>query len=457
MAFAGHLEGRVPYWDVDPKEGNVEIVGSIAGTPFLVPNGQVRLFSHYLATREHQRFQRTFGAPSGTCPARMTSSGRTLVLLPPGREPFMVKFSFPLTNAIPQWEIQNKRLTLEEIRLSVARSRHLRSEAFVVPEPCGIFIKDLDYAALYRRPALPPRRNLSPGDMVFTAHVLMSKAFPYTRIGHRIFKKSAENQPVKGGFWEALLKGQQHDTWKLAADEWFTSQLAPKLANIVYRGLDKSCTHLELHSQNVDVVVNARGKVREVLVKDLMDGMYDPVALAARGKAPGTIQDLTEPAWGYLEGPGAKYTAATFHEDFLGQLKNPVHAHYYEQHEFHIAVRNELLKIISRRKDLHRLQRYREYQTAHEAGATLWITIDALRSLLIKSNLEVTFRANPAARQFFPATRGCSPPTTICTNGSAGVGVRQYGFAGVTPVAVTRGSDGTILSYDFNLQQGVVA
>src|SRR5205085_1799184 len=90
------------------------------------------------------------------------------------------------------------------------------------------------------------------------------------------------------------------------ARRWFRDQIAPAVADLVYRSMFESFAHFELHSQNVDVLLGPDGDVLELFVKDLSDVVHDPAMEAASGKTPNP-SPLREPEWGDMgQGSGVR-------------------------------------------------------------------------------------------------------------------------------------------------------
>jgi hypothetical protein len=213
----------------------------------------------------------------------------------------------------------------------------------------------------------------------------------------------------------------------------------------------KSFAHLELHSQNVDVLVSSKGKVRGVYIKDLLDMMHDPAAQAAKGKLPRGVQALRDKEWGNLGESNAQYNVANFYSTYLGQLTLPGANYSSRGTGFHAMVRDELRKIFGRRKDVGRLKRYPEYAKAIDPNNNLWVTTENLRNLLVKANLEKSFKPDASAqRRFKDAPGGLAGPTG--RNPSPDLSAMEYGYVGKKPVAVKRGADGTIQDYYFKFR-----
>jgi hypothetical protein len=286
-------------------------------------------------------------------------------------------------------------------------------------------LKDIGLTALYRPLPLPRHQRLRKGDLLLSSHALMAPEFARTSLGRKIFARYP------------------------SAKEWFKKELAPRIAGIVYRSLDKSFAHLELHSQNVDVLVSSRGKVRGVFVKDLLDMMHDPGAQAASGKLPRGVPTLRDREWGNLGEAGAEYGVAGFYSTYLGQLTLPGSSYSrYGNDGFHTAVRDALRSIVTRRGDHGRLSRYPEFARAFSSTSNLWQTTASLRDLLVKSNLEKSFRPDAAARRRFQQ----APGSFAGSPAHPDLNAMEYGFVGSNPVAVKRGPGGLVEAYSFKFR-----
>jgi hypothetical protein len=443
--FKDAIRGQVSYWDLDPGRVEAEVIGLGQGK-FLTPAGKVRVYNHYLDAPREAALTAAFGQPTGRIAAEMSSSYRTLVLFPERGVPFLLKFSGA------GWYMDSKELTADQVRISVERSLHLRDNPHLIPETAGLILKQPVVNVLYRPLPVPRQGTLAPGDVLLSAHVLNDPAFAKTELGRTIFGR------------------------RFTVGGWFKKELAPKLARTVYRAVASSFTHLELHSQNIDVLVGADGKVREVFVKDLLDMMHDPALESASGRRPAAVSILRDREWGNMGEPKARFASTSrFYSTYLGMTSYP--AHQWRDSKLHRAVRDELIGLARKELPLDELRAYPEFHTLFgKKREVLDVTIHDLRELLIKSGLAARFRPDDRARPRLLGDDAAGTPILgprrlqpeqkppVLTHGQAlrelGEMLRlvpparpwEYGFVGEVPVALHRTRSGVIDDYYFRFE-----
>ncbi len=466
--FKGQLEGQVPFWDVDPAQvttdasdpdrPRVDLVGLSTDSPFVTKDGKLRIYTHYLNRTARKQLEETFGAPTGHVAAMMTSSFRTLIILPDEGVPFQLKFSGD--EATP-WGA-SKQLPEKQVRTSVERGLLLRKNPRVVPELSGLVIGDgrgkprfgllgklgrrlqgrrgklgNGLNVIYRPLPMPVER----GDRLITWHVLMSPEFRNSPRGRAMFRR-----------WGG-------------PEAWFRAQAAPAVADILADSLLDTFAHFELHSQNVDLLVGADGTVRQAYAKDLLDVMHDPAAEAASGRAPVAQRVLKDGEWGDAADSGRHeisvgslggFYATYFSQlgmDVTGRRTNSRYAGLDTETVFRGWVMDELHARIAQRVDLEALTGFPGFERFHDAEArraSPYDAIDGLRNAIIRDQLTRTFHADPSARERFAGRPSIVSDTKA--NARAFRARRRgldFGFVGDTPVAVTRGADGRVADFFF--------
>jgi hypothetical protein len=410
--FANRRSGRVSYWDVSPGVAGVQGVGEMAESPFLTAEGQVRIFSHYLAEGSQAELVRRFGQPTGSMPAEMTSSYRTLVVYPRRGIPYQLKFS-------GEWYDAQKILTNDQVRHAVAASRQFAGEPALQREPAGLVLDIPGANVVYRPLPRPTSRLLRSGDQVLNAHVLQhDQFFSESPIGRRLFPRP----PVMR--------------------DWLHRELAPRVAKLLYRSLTRTFGHYELHGQNVSILVARGGRVRDVFVSDQQDHLPDPVLAAAAGHPIGLLPP------GDAFPPGTVYDVRSFYKH-LDNLDR------FPRASLEDDVRADLLALVRKQRDTRLQERYPEYQRvfgapAGDETARLSDTLADLRELLVKSGLEQRFRADPGAKADLERPGGTIIGSRIPFFGNLtnGPGL-ELGYVGSIPVSLRRNKAGLIDTYYF--------
>ncbi len=312
------LFGEMPYWELPlgtlPGGGSLELLkageDSIAGTLLDAGAGKVRVFGHYLDGESRSALKRKLGEPTGTMPAYVQSSLRTVLVIPPNAPPAFVKMSgdglvkeldkAPPPNAdgegaaVDESAARRSRilrlgwykfLDRPEVINSVVRGgKYIKTPGYVV-DTAGLLVDGIErkvrmegplaeerastYHVLYRPFPLGEGLGKVPfvdGDFMLAAHSLFSRAFLQTALG----KKILGNNPR----------------------EWLERTFMPELGRFLVRPLYSSGLHTEVHGQNVDFLFDAQGRLKASFVKDVVDAADDPLMNLLRGA---TGKDLTPP------------------------------------------------------------------------------------------------------------------------------------------------------------------
>ncbi|NRO97962.1 hypothetical protein GWC77_18725 [Paraburkholderia sp. NMBU_R16] len=313
------VRGVSPFWDLDErtiarKRGSLTVFGDLRGSPFEAPDGKVRIRLHYGDRANLERMTELFGlpAPEQREPAFMRSSYRT-VLIKTGSGWQQFKFSIPDDPRFA-FDAPHKQLLPQEVKTAVQFSAALQGNSHYIREPAGIALSFDDGAApitaLWREMPVA-RRGFMPGDFVAPIHVLTDPEFAQSERGRIVFGTSAQDLSSIGEIQAS----------------WLVRELAPKLAAILMSELTDTHAHAELHEQNIDVVIDANGRVVDMLVKDMSDIALDYRAIAAAGHierwsgAQTNAMAYASPISDHLQLPtGRRYTVERFHEAFLGSI-----------------------------------------------------------------------------------------------------------------------------------------
>lgn len=417
--FLGKTSGRVPYWDVDPRDA--ELLGLADGTPFRTPAGKVRIFTHYLSTGEQaaltERFER---GPDGSFAAEMTSSFRTLIVYPDGDgAPYMLKFSGHEISG------ERKRLSRTDVAMSVERSIQLRASRYLVAEPAGVHVPGVDVNVLYR-PLIAPRDGLKRGDRLVTWHVLQDPKFRSSRAGKKIWKRYR------------------------SYEDWYHAELAPKLLDVVEESFFDTHAHVEVHGQNLDMVIGADGRVRDVLAKDLLDMVHDPAMQAvATKRRPTATAALRDRDWGSAHEEGNPYWSADlkgFYEFFVPQL-SPFGSR--EEKAAQAALGQALERRLLERLGPERAA-VRARLPALSRDALFGEVANAYRYAIMTSRLDAHFVPDASARgNFAIATGKVSGAFANTRRSDLGASNVEYGTIHGTPVAVARDAAGKVDKFWF--------
>jgi hypothetical protein len=287
------LSGKLPYWDIEANIADVKVIGLLKGSPLITSQGKLRIFCHYLDRRAIECLKKHYGLPSGKMLGRMTNSGRTVMVFPDRSIPFMLKFS---GDFLPPEQGFNNTLGAQNIRQAIANFVQQCSNPHLTPEPVGIVIPKINLAFLHRKLPAPRDDRIYPDDVLLGTQVVLSSVFASTKLGKCIFS----------------LTGSQ--------DAWLENIFAPKMGELIDDSLQRRVAHLELHPQNLDLLINTKtGEIRHLFVKDLEDMYQDPAAAAATGKGPSELDITRDRLFGILGEYRSKYSLDRFYWEFLGQ------------------------------------------------------------------------------------------------------------------------------------------
>ena len=419
------LFGELPYWDLTVNRNELEIIGCLEDSPLLTTAGKLRIFCHYLDFRGKKLLQKKYGVPSGKILGKMTSSGRTVMVFPPNAKPFMLKFSGNFF--APELGFNNV-LNYKNILQAIANFNQQKSNPYLTPEPVGIVIPELDFAFLQRALPLLQDKFLELNDVVLGTSVILSTVFAATELGQSIF---------------SIFGGQE---------TWLEQIFAPQIANLIDDTLQRKIAHLELHPQNLDVVINSQtGQIRQLLVKDLEDMYQDPAAFAAlNGEYPTALNVTRDRLFGVLGEYHSKYTLDRFYWEFLGQTLGKENLLIQETVAKFLRV-----KFIHRWSNSHlwdRCQLYPEYrQLMGNGSGDVFDAIALIRDLELKLNLEQNFRSDQTAFGQFINQSG----TIVANNKLKAFSFTptfkhlEFGFVGKVPLAITKDSEEMIQNYYF--------
>ena len=190
-------------------------------------------------------------------------------------------------------------------------------------------------------------------------------------------------------------------------ETWLEKAFAPKIAELIDDSLQRKVAHLELHPQNLDVLVNTKtGEICHLFVKDLEDMYQDPAALAAAtGEYPKALDVTRDRVFGILGEYRSQYSLDRFYWEFLGQTLGK------EESAVQKTVANWLKeKARSRYSDFYSetyLKLYPEYiQLFVERSGDLFDVIANLRDLELKLNLNHKFLPDESAYDLFINSEG---------------------------------------------------
>jgi hypothetical protein len=221
------------------------------------------------------------------------------------------------------------------------------------------------------------------------------------------------------------------------------TSLVSKIGELIYDSLQRRIAHLELHPQNLDILIDTRSsEIRHLFVKDLEDMYQDPVALAATGKYPQALHITRDRLFGVLGEYHSKYSLDRFYWEFLGQTTGYQHG----------LMQKNIADFLKAKTH----QRYQEqdptiYPEYAKLQGDLFDTIAALRDLEVKINLSQHFQGNESARDDLTASSGF----VVSTNKLKAFTFTptlpnlEFGYVDQIPVAISRDINGSIEHYYF--------
>ena len=431
------LSGKLPYWDIDASATNVNIIGFLEGSPLKTSEGKLRIFCHYLDTRAKNCLRENYGAPSGQMLARMTNSGRTVMVFPHQTSPFMLKFSGDFLAAELGF---NHTLEAKNIQQAIVNYAQQTCNPYLTPEPVGIVIPKINFAFLQRNLPAPRDDAIASDDVLLGTQVILSDVFASTKLGKNIF---------------APMGSQS---------KWLEKVFAPKIAELIDDSLQRKVAHLELHPQNLDILVNTTtGKIRHLFVKDLEDMYQDPAALvAATGEFPQDLNITRDRVFGILGEYRSQYTLDRFYWEFLGQtlgkeqcaVQDAV-ADWLREKSLILLRQSEIYHYADYEEFLNELKSYREYnKLLNNQAEDLFDIIATLRDLLLKINLNHNFCPNESARHHLSEDEGTvvSSSRLKAFSFTPCLSHLEFGFIGDVPVAISRDTNGIIKDYYFKFK-----
>jgi hypothetical protein len=410
------LSGNLPYWDIEVNSAEIKIIGESKDSSLMTGAGKLRIFCHYLDHRASDALREYYGVPSGKMLGRMTNSGRTVMVFPEQESPFMLKFSgdfFP-----PELGFNNT-LAARNIRQAVENFTQQRTNPYLTPEPVGIVVSTVKLAFLQRALPAPRGQEIQSDDVLLGTQVIFSDAFAATNLGNRIFSRLGTK------------------------DAWLEHVFAPKIAELIDDSLQRRIAHLELHPQNLDILIDTKtGEIRHLFVKDLEDMYQDPVALAVTGKYPQALHITRDRLFGVLGEYHSKYSLDRFYWEFLGQTTG------YQQGLMQNSIADFLKSAARQRYQGQDLTVYPEYA---KLQGDLFDIIAALRDLDVKINLSQHFQENESARDDLTASSGLVVSTSKLKafTFTPTLPNLEFGYVDHIPVAVSRDIDGSIEHYYF--------
>jgi len=291
--------GRAPYWSLPRDTPGLRVIGK--SSVLLPTSREVLLFAHPGDILTQNKLKSQFGPPSGDERVRLTSSIRTIVVLPERNGRLTtVPFFLKLDGA---WFNPKKRLLPDEAEVAVEKSEACRD--------CPSFIQEPG-AVVYRSPLT--------GDVFTSIH----REFPSgsnvdVRPGERLMPLHAL---LSSNYWKEF--GREQEVFDRIIDE-----LTEPLARMLVENFFDHGLHPMLHAQNIDVLVGADGRVKALFAKDLQDILYDPVVDLLHGRPPKATARMRN--GGYLNEVHDHYSGLNviessthWYADYMGSLSYDV-------------------------------------------------------------------------------------------------------------------------------------
>ena len=409
VRIADHLEGEVLYWDLPVDDPRIEAIGEVEGSPFRVGH-HYRQFVHYLDFARQAQLEAITGRGPKRMRAKMTSSYRTLQVIPARGEPFELKFAGEFRGG-------GKSLANDKVRTTIARSAALAEVPYLAGEPGALVMHDDrllgGHNPVIYRPLTRPTRT---GDLLLAATVVLSPEFARSQLGRSLFARHG---------------GQA---------AWVERQFAPGVADLAERSVREQFLHLEAHQQNVDLVIARDGRIRRIVVKDMSDVVHDPALEAVMtGKLPDRSRSPRNTAFLDMGQAGsvADFGVEGFQQAWgLAYLFNP----------------HGTAAAIARRVFARAQPEVQPGLAARVAGRNLpdasmfAATMDEYRNQLIIERLSDPrrgFRRDASARRWLD-DRSRPLYAQYKYQAYSIPGSAEVGFVGKVPVAVTRDGDGRI-------------
>lgn len=318
-----HMRGLFdfPFWDTDfSLHQNVKTNSwgerAFCADPLQNSCTTKRIMANPHDTIHVRVLSEAFGEPTGTLPAIMTSSWRTVLVLPPGRAAYFLKMPGQTLLASPL-----KALKPEEVMESLYYSSTLSPKVpSLYPETAGLLLQasfllpdmanfvDLDRDVYFER---------YPEDRHPRRYTLLRREFPDLR---RLVQPAAKTLLMPGhsllsrAFLESELGKKIAGTTEEQRFEWARRWIWPTVSDFIVSSIVDHGIHFEAHFQNMDflLALDDADQVQDiaVLMKDLGDIIADPVVQIVQG------QQLSEPV--LAAGPWAEQNPS-FKEAVLEQ------------------------------------------------------------------------------------------------------------------------------------------
>ena len=432
----GHLnspKGRAKFWDVPYDHPSIQILGTIVPDS----NGNVRIPAHFMSKRQESEMEHLFGDPAGSAEMQITNSVRTGTVFYDDQLPMHVKF--PGDDFIHSTKV----LTSAYARVSVENSLKLRKASYITPEHGAILISKANINLIFRGFPEPSTREIKRGDRLLSLSVLFSPSFRATEEAQSMFDRH-------GG--EAA---------------WFSTQLAPKISDVIYKSTFENFAHHVLHAQNIDVWMDSKGNVFEAKVKDLLDVMHDPVMELVHGTYPQYRKASQSEFYGDFGQSIVKldkdFEFASYYKTWLGQLGG----HMPENAAvLYSAIGQSLWKLIKADPGLYDMYTVSEKnQLETMLSGDLFNGLEKMRLSFIRQSLRIRFEPNKQAFENLKTTHTWSNTRKFATGfilalplGLGFSGIRrailkmaysniEFGYVLGVPTAITKNKNGDVREF----------
>ncbi len=262
-----HLKQR-PYRDEPPV---LELFPkNFSGFSPYVQEEKTRVYLHYLGEDAKDRRVPLKRAPDGTVRGHLTSSFRTLLVVDDGPKPYFIKLNGDSIEARSKGGklSHEKKIYTVAVQKAVTMGRELKVGDHLVADSHGLLASHervfANWNSLYRDFHLSAGEFGSvwtKSDTLIPVHALASQKFFETEEGTRVLGATSQER-----------------------NRWVNREFVPPLVDIIVESGFRQGVHLELHGQNIDVLLSEEGCVRQVFVKDLGDVGVDPVVRWLMGK-----------------------------------------------------------------------------------------------------------------------------------------------------------------------------
>lgn len=283
-----------PYWDINLRE-QPRLSTREFGHPFFCLNrtegkcSQVRIYANPHDTLHVKVLKQAFGAPTGLVAGIMTSSIRTVLLMPPSESPFFLKLPGQVLLQSPA-----KALTTTEIMASVLQSHRLgKSMPEVFPESSGLSLsasfflpatatfRDLDlekHFGDYPEDRFPRQYSMLKRDLPDLKALIKDHSGVLLLPGHSLLSEGFMNSALG----RSLVGPTQGERFA-----WARQWVWPSVAQFIVSSIFDHGMHFETHFQNMDFLLlfDQTNRLQQlvVLMKDLGDAWSDPLIPIALG------------------------------------------------------------------------------------------------------------------------------------------------------------------------------